>query len=179
MSAEETTPTPRESEVAEENDEVEIVSRGVNNNNKNNKNKYNNNNKNKYNKRPTKPKLSPLDKKIQKEFMLIDIDNSGYIDVNDLKKIFRFGIVINENMMSRVIKLMDTNKDGKISLTEYKNIRKILGNITLPHFGGKENEDSDNDNDNDEDNNNNATNNNTSNNSGEAEIDLSNNNTKK
>ena len=173
MSAEETTPTPRESEVAEENDEVEIVSRGVNNNNKNNKNKYNNNNKNKYNKRPTKPKLSPLDKKIQKEFMLIDIDNSGYIDVNDLKKIFRFGIVINENMMSRVIKLMDTNKDGKISLTEYKNIRKILGNITLPHFGGKENEDSD-----DEDNDN-ATNNNASNNSGEAEIDLSNNNTKK
>ena len=102
-------------------------------------NPYGNNKPNNNYKKPNKaPQLTAEQRKYQKEFMMIDIDNSGFVDKTDLKKIFRS--VVPETMLEKVIKFMDTNKDGKISLQEYTTIRKLLGNIPLPSFGKQDND---------------------------------------
>ena len=112
-----------------DDDDGEVLSRA---------NPYGNNNYKKPNQyRP--PQLSAEQRKFQKEFMMIDIDNNGFVDKTDLKKIFRS--VVPETMLDKVIKFIDTNKDGKISLQEYTTIRKLLGNIPMPTFGKKDDDD--------------------------------------
>ena len=59
--------------------------------------------------------------------MLIDVNNSGFIDKADLVK--ATGGYIPESFFTNAIKLMDTNKDGKISFEEYKIVRGLASSL--------------------------------------------------
>jgi Ca2+-binding EF-hand superfamily protein len=76
------------------------------------------------------------DAALKKEFQRIDVDRSGFIDRNDFKKLF--GKFVPDSLITKAISMIDTNKDGKISFTEYKTLRKQIGTIKLPsNFGNK------------------------------------------
>lgn len=77
------------------------------------------------------------DASLKKEFDMIDLDKSGYIDKKDIQKMF--GSWVPESMVTKAISLIDTNKDGKISFEEYKIIRKQIGAVKLPTGFGKKN----------------------------------------
>ena len=63
-------------------------------------NPYGNKPNNNYKKPYKAPQLTAEQRKYQKEFMMIDIDNSGFVDKTDLKKIFRS--VVPETMLEKV-----------------------------------------------------------------------------
>ncbi|CAB9508904.1 expressed unknown protein [Seminavis robusta] len=86
------------------------------------------------NKKPAK-KPSPQELKLKKEFMLIDVNNSGFIDKADLVK--ATGGYLPESFFTNAIKLMDTNRDGKISFEEYKIVRGLASSLKEAAFGKK------------------------------------------
>jgi len=94
-----------------------------------------NNNKKKPNKKkkPKKKKPNKKEEQYKMEFNAIDLDSSGYIDVQDIAKCF--GGFVPKSVVARAVKAVDKNKDGKISFAEYKTIRKVMGSIKLPKKG--------------------------------------------
>ncbi|CAB9519442.1 expressed unknown protein [Seminavis robusta] len=77
------------------------------------------------------------DKEMRAEFDLVDVDNNGYLDVNDFKKIF--GSLVSRAMITKAIGMVDKNKDNKISFDEYKQMRSQFGPlpVKIPNLGKK------------------------------------------
>mmetsp|Transcript_6875 Transcript_6875/g.14432 ORF Transcript_6875/g.14432 Transcript_6875/m.14432 type:complete len:234 (+) Transcript_6875:48-749(+) len=62
------------------------------------------------------------DAKYRRDFDRIDRDHSGYIDGHDLNKLLKGAIP--DSQISKILKLADKDKDGRVSFEEYKKIMK-------------------------------------------------------
>lgn len=62
------------------------------------------------------------DAKYRRDFDRIDRDHSGYIDGQDLNKLLKGAIP--DSQISKILKLADKDKDGRVSFEEYKKIMK-------------------------------------------------------
>jgi hypothetical protein len=59
---------------------------------------------------------------ISKVFKSIDVDNSGFLDKNEIKTLSKqLGDELSPEDLEKVFKEVDTSKDGKISLEEFRN----------------------------------------------------------
>jgi len=64
-------------------------------------------------------KLVHDDKKLSMAFSHIDIDNSGFIEKNELIRILGCN---NEPIVDEILCMVDSNGDGKISFDEFKSL---------------------------------------------------------
>merc|ERR1719416_45877 len=64
------------------------------------------------------------DKNLRKEFDMLDVNKTGYIDKEDLNKLFMGKV--SGTVLKMAIKYVDKDKDGKIGFEEYKKIRSKL-----------------------------------------------------
>jgi len=64
------------------------------------------------------------DASMKKEFDMLDVNKTGYIDKEDLQKIFMGKV--SGTVLKMAIKYVDKDKDGKIGFDEYKKIRSKL-----------------------------------------------------
>jgi Ca2+-binding EF-hand superfamily protein len=70
------------------------------------------------------------DASMKKEFNMIDVDKSGFIDPGDISKLL--GGFIPLQYIKQAIAAVDSNKDGKLSFEEYKKVRSKLPPIKMP-----------------------------------------------
>lgn len=64
---------------------------------------------------------------IKKDFLEIDIDNSGYIDIKELHKgLTRYGINLSLKKTKKLLKKYDDNPDGKIELGEFMQLKNDI-----------------------------------------------------
>jgi len=68
----------------------------------------------------------------KKDFLEIDIDNSGYIDIKELHKgLKKYGIKLSLKKTKDLLKKYDDNPDGKIEMSEFM---KLKTDIDIGNF---------------------------------------------
>ena len=66
---------------------------------------------------------------IKKKFLKIDTDNSGFIDLGELRKeLNRQGYKINKRTTRKIIKTYDDNPDNKLEFGEYFQLQNDMDN---------------------------------------------------
>jgi len=69
--------------------------------------------------------ISLSNQMLEAAFAMLDKDGKGYLDANDLKVVLNaHGKKIQESVWSDMIREADLDKDGKISIDEFKNLMK-------------------------------------------------------
>ena len=71
----------------------------------------------------------------KKDFLEIDIDNSGYIDIKELHKgLKKYGIKLSLKKTKDLLKKYDDNPDGKIEMGEFMQLKTDIdiGNFRKP-----------------------------------------------
>ncbi|EAS04958.2 EF hand protein (macronuclear) [Tetrahymena thermophila SB210] len=64
-----------------------------------------------------------VNKQIEKMFVQVDKDNSGFVDYREFDQMLRgIGIFCSQNELLKYFALFDTNKDSKISFDEFKSV---------------------------------------------------------
>lgn len=66
------------------------------------------------------------DDKLKKAFGYYDKDNSGSISVDEIKSVLGVGQRISEEVWATIVKEVDTDGDGEVSLEEFKSMMKQL-----------------------------------------------------
>lgn len=67
------------------------------------------------------------EKEIKKDFKLIDSDNSGYIDLNELRKgLKKYGLVLSIKSTEKILKKYDDNPDNKIDIQEFVLLKRDI-----------------------------------------------------
>lgn len=95
-------------------------------------NKYNKNNKNKNSDNLDLNSLknisrSRAENEIKKDFKLIDSDDSGYIDLNELQKgLKKYGLVLSIKSTEKLLKKYDDNPDNQIDIQEFFNLKRDI-----------------------------------------------------
>ena len=69
---------------------------------------------------------------IKKEFLNLDIDNNGYVDLKELQKgLKKYGINLSLSTTKKLIKSYDDNPDGQIELREFSQLKRDLDSRSL------------------------------------------------
>lgn len=95
-------------------------------------NKYNKNNKNKNSDNLDLNSLknisrSRAENEIKKDFKLIDSDDSGYIDLNELQKgLKKYGLVLSIKSTEKLLKKYDDKPDNQIDIQEFFNLKRDI-----------------------------------------------------
>ena len=67
------------------------------------------------------------EKQIKKDFHLIDADNSGYIDLEELQKgLKKYGIKLSVVSTERLMRKYDDNPDNKIDIREFVQLKRDI-----------------------------------------------------
>ena len=78
------------------------------------------------------------DNKVKFAFQIFDLDGSGYIDENELRKIVKATNMASEKQLDRKVKWLmsqvDKNNDGTISFDEFVLLARRFPNIVFPAF---------------------------------------------
>lgn len=67
------------------------------------------------------------EKEIKEDFQLIDADNSGYIDLEELQKgLKKYGIKLSVISTERLMRKYDDNPDNKIDIREFVQLKRDI-----------------------------------------------------
>jgi calcium-dependent protein kinase len=64
------------------------------------------------------------DKQLKQIFQIIDKDQNGFLEMNELQEFFNLSGKENEPLLLKIVSEVDTNRDGLISFDEFQNIMK-------------------------------------------------------
>ena len=72
-----------------------------------------------------------INKNLEEAFKIFDRSGSGYIEIDDIKTVLGITHNYSDELWKAVIREVDQNKDGKISLSEFSDMMKNIRNSNI------------------------------------------------